>query len=227
MATVKDLRSITPRTNGTRKLSQIKNIARHHSATPTGSWASFWPHWNKVKGWGTGGYHEIILRDGTVELCYDPEEITNGVGGQNSYIYNICLVGNGSFTAEQERVFDERARYWMKRFELTAKNVKGHNEFPGQNTSCPGVNMNVVRSRLAKEGEVQVANVDEEKDTLNLPQWQKVELSKIYKLARDKGVFSSAEHEKNVLEGKMNIDQSIFLATSIAGAALNGGNRVK
>lgn len=125
MAWVKDLRSITPRTNGTRKLSQIKNIARHHSATLTGSWSSFWPHWNKVKGWGTGGYHEIILCDGTVELCYDPEEITNGVGGQNSYIYNICLVGNESFTAEQERVFDERARYWMKRFGLTAKDVKG------------------------------------------------------------------------------------------------------
>src|SRR5690606_6951414 len=108
----------------TRKLSAIKNIARHHSATATGSWATFWPHWNKTKGWGTGGYHEIILRDGTVELCYDPEEITNGVGGQNSYIYNICLVGNGSFTDEQEKTFEERARHWMKQFGLTPKNVK-------------------------------------------------------------------------------------------------------
>src|SRR5690606_11808332 len=113
-----------------------------------GSWATFWPFWHNTKGWGTGGYHEIILRDGTVELCYDPEEITNGVGGQNSYIYNICLVGNGSFTEAQERTFEERASYWMGRFGLTAKDVKGHNEFPGQATNCPGIDMNAVRSRL-------------------------------------------------------------------------------
>lgn len=172
MATIKDLRPITPRTNGARKLSAIKNIARHHSATVTGSWATFWPHWHNTKGWGTGGYHEIILRDGTVELCYDPEEITNGVGGQNSYIYNICLVGNGSFTDAQEKTFEERARYWMERFGLTAKDVKGHNEFPGQATSCPGVNMNTVRDRLsaaAKKEEVKVASEEYEKDAKPSP----------------------------------------------------------
>ncbi|WP_336822928.1 N-acetylmuramoyl-L-alanine amidase [Sporosarcina sp. USHLN248] len=158
MATIKDLRPITPRTNGTRKLSAIKNIARHHSATTSGSWASFWPHWNKTNGWGTGGYHEIILRDGTVELCYDPEEITNGVGGQNSYIYNICLVGNGSFTPEQEKTFDERARYWMQRLGLPASAVKGHNEFPKQNTSCPGIDMDTVRARLSGASIAKEAN---------------------------------------------------------------------
>lgn len=168
MATIKDLRSITPRTNGTRALSAIKNIARHHSATTEGNWASFWKHWSGTKGWGTGGYHEIILRDGTVELCYDPTEITNGVGGQNSHIYNICLVGNGSFTSEQERAFDERARNWMDKLGLPTSAVKGHNEFPGQSTNCPGVNMNTVRARLSaappKMEEVEVANVEYEKD---------------------------------------------------------------
>lgn len=149
MVTIKDLRPITPRTNGTRALSAIKNIARHHSATDEGNWASFWNYWNKTKGWGTGGYHEIILRDGTVELCYDPTEITNGVGGQNSYIYNICMVGNGSFTAEQERVFDERARYWMDKLGLPASAVKGHKEFPEQFTNCPGIDMGKVRARLS------------------------------------------------------------------------------
>lgn len=76
-----DIRHKTPRTNGTRPLSWIKNIARHHSATDDGSWETFWPHWRDVKKWGTGGYHEIILRNGSIQLCYDPEEITNGVGG--------------------------------------------------------------------------------------------------------------------------------------------------
>lgn len=162
MAIIKDLRPITPRTNGTRKLSQIKNIARHHSAGTTGSWATFWPFWHNTRGWGTGGYHEIILRDGTVELCYDPEEITNGVGGQNSYIYNICLVGNGSFTDAQEKTFEERARYWMQRLGLSAKDVKGHNEFPNQATSCPGIDMNTVRARLS------VASVAKEDVEVNI-----------------------------------------------------------
>ncbi len=53
-------------------------------------------------------------------------------------------------TAEQEKVFDERSRYWMERLGLNAKDVKGHNEFPNQSTNCPGDNMNNVRARLNK-----------------------------------------------------------------------------
>lgn len=148
MSTIKDLRPITPRTNGTRPISSIRKIARHYSATSSGSFASFWRHWNGTLGWGTGGYHEIILPDGTVELCYDPHEITNGVGGQNSYIYNICLVSDGTFTAIQEKVWEERVRYWMKRLGLSVADVLGHNEFPGQSTACPGTNMTTVRAKL-------------------------------------------------------------------------------
>ncbi|MEZ7173572.1 N-acetylmuramoyl-L-alanine amidase [Sporosarcina sp. OR05] len=79
---------------------------------------------------------------------------------------------------------------------------------------------------IPEKGGVQVAN-DKGPETLNLPQWQKSEMAKVYKLARGKGVFSSEEHEKNVLAGDMPIDQAIFLMTAIAGAALNGGKRVQ
>lgn len=148
MAKIHDIRSQTKRTNGTRPLSRITHIARHHSATTTGDFFSFWKHWNGTNGWGTGGYHEIILRDGTVQLCYDPEEITNGVGGQNSYIYHICVVGNGSFTQAQEVAFNERCRLAMERLNIPVNRVLGHREFPGAATTCPGINMNVVRDRL-------------------------------------------------------------------------------
>ncbi|MBD7984394.1 N-acetylmuramoyl-L-alanine amidase [Sporosarcina sp. Sa2YVA2] len=144
-----DIRNKTPRTNGIRPLSAIKKIARHHSATATGNWDAFWPHWKNTRGWGTGGYHEIILRNGDVELCYDPEEITNGVANQNTSIYHICVVGNGSFTDAQEKTFDERAKIAMKRFNLQPKDILGHNEFPGTNTSCPGIKMDTVRARLS------------------------------------------------------------------------------
>lgn len=148
MVKVQDIRHRTKRSNGTRSLSQIKNIARHHSATPTGDFDTFWRHWNGTRGWNTGGYHEIILRDGTVQLCYDPHEITNGVANLNTSIYHICLVGNGSFTAAQEEAWDARCRVAMRLLKLPVSAVRGHNEFPGTSTTCPGINMNLVRSRL-------------------------------------------------------------------------------
>ncbi|HAP7585184.1 TPA: N-acetylmuramoyl-L-alanine amidase [Enterococcus faecium] len=112
-------------------------------------WA-FQNHWRGSLGWGTGGYHEIILRDGTVQLCYRDNDVTNGVGNHNTVTYHICLVGNGSFTEAQERAFDVRARDAMRRFGLTSANVLGHNEFSGHGSNqCPGVNMSNVRRRLA------------------------------------------------------------------------------
>ena len=102
-----------------------------------------------MRGWGTDGYHEIILRHGSVELCYDPHEITNGVVNLNTSVYNICLVGNGSFTVVQEKAFDTRAKRAMKLFGLPVPTVKGHGEMPGAQTSCPGINMTVVRKRLS------------------------------------------------------------------------------
>lgn len=161
-----DIRNKTPRTNGTRKESSIKKIARHHSATPSGSWETFWPYWNKTKGWGTGGYHEIILRNGDVQLCYDPHEITNGVKNHNSTTYHICVVGNGSFTDAQEKAFDERCKLAMKRFGLFVEDVLGHNEFSGTSTECPGINMNMVRSRLLRGDAVASTAVKEVKEEM-------------------------------------------------------------
>ncbi|WP_339179189.1 peptidoglycan recognition family protein [Oceanobacillus sp. FSL W7-1293] len=130
------------------KRSRITKIARHHSATTSGNVNSFQNHWRSL-GWKTGGYHEIILRDGTVQLCYDSNVVTNGVYGHNQNTYHICVVGNGSFTAAQEKAFEERAKYNLNRFGLKASDVLGHREFSGASTSCPGINMNTVRSRLS------------------------------------------------------------------------------
>lgn len=147
MAIIQDLRPITPRSNGTRSINTIDNIARHHSATTSGDWEHFWSFWQS-KGWGTGGYHEIILRDGTVQICYDPNEITNGIAGHNSNTYHICVVGNGSFTEIQEKVWEERVLLAIESFGLSIKDVKGHKEFSGASTACPGIDMNNVRNRL-------------------------------------------------------------------------------
>lgn len=161
MTKIVDLRGdsrIMGPTNPNRLVAGITKIARHHSGTPTGDVFAFQNHWRNVNKWGTGGYHEIILRDGSVQLIYRDNVTTNGVGNHNSKTYHICVVGNGSFTAEQEKAFDERTRAAMQRFNLKASDVLGHNEFSGHaSNSCPGTNMAAVRSRLGASGGSTVA----------------------------------------------------------------------
>ena len=62
-------------------------------------------------------------------------------------IYGGALVIN-HFT------YDIRAKAAMKLFGLPVSAVKGHGEFTGANTSCPGINMTAVRKRLSSGGEV-------------------------------------------------------------------------
>lgn len=136
---------------GKDKRNKITKIARHHSATSTGDVFSFENYWKNTRKWNTGGYHEVILRNGDVQVCYTPETVTNGVYGHNQTAYHICLVGNGDFTEAQEKSFDERVKFNIERFGLKIDDVLGHNEFSGQNTTCPGIDMNSVRNRLKSD----------------------------------------------------------------------------
>ena len=151
MSNIQDVRSRMPFGNSTRSTGVITKIVRHHSATTSGDVFAFLRHWQGSLGWRTGGYHEVILRDGTVQLCYNPNQITNGARNQNTHTYHICLVGNGSFTEEQEKAFVERVLFNMNRFNLQVKDVVGHRELPSQNTQCPGINMNIVRTNVQAE----------------------------------------------------------------------------
>ncbi|MEK3975493.1 peptidoglycan recognition protein family protein [Psychrobacillus sp. FSL K6-1267] len=148
MVKIQDIRQQVAPSKTKRNLNQIKKVARHHSATTSGDYFSFWNNRWKGLGWTKGGYHEIILRDGTVQLCYDPYFPTNGIGNHNTETYHICVVGNGSFTEEQEKAFEERCLLALESFGLSVEDVLGHNEFSGTATSCPGINMNDVRKRL-------------------------------------------------------------------------------
>lgn len=47
----------------------------------------------KVKGWRNPPYHRYIKGDGSVKEMFDFDRISNGVGGHNSDIINICYHG--------------------------------------------------------------------------------------------------------------------------------------
>ena len=137
-----------------RPVAQITRIAIHHSASgPAGNNAVFENYW-RTRGWTVGGYHEIILHNGDWELCYNPEQITWGVGNHNHYTYHICIVGNfrvngASPSAVQMRTLFERLRINMQRFNLSVNHILGHNEFSGHaSNSCPGINMNNLRQQM-------------------------------------------------------------------------------
>lgn len=134
-----------------RLLNQIKNIAVHYSATASGDTSAFERHWKNNNKWNTGGYHEVVLLNGNVELNYDANVISNGVGGQNTRMYNICYVGNGQPNAAQLKSLIERVNYNRNRFNLTVNDVKGHREFSGQSTACPSLNMTNFRKSLSDE----------------------------------------------------------------------------
>lgn len=154
MTTVIDLTTQTMGASNpwqTRNTSQITHIGVHHSATQTGDVFVFENYWKSL-GWTNGGYSEIILRDGTVQLCYVPEVVTNGIAGHNLTTYHICCVGSGSFTSEQEVALEARIRFNQERFNIPVARVMGHNEFPGAATECPGRDMNALRQRLEGGG---------------------------------------------------------------------------
>lgn len=148
MAKIIDKRGKSMGGNSKRSVNQITNIAIHYSATATGNTASFENFWKNTHGWTTGGYHEVILTNGDVELNYNADTISNGVGGQNTRMYNICYVGAGVPNAAQMKTLKERVNYNRNRFGLSANAVKGHREYSGQNTSCPGLSMNDFRESL-------------------------------------------------------------------------------
>lgn len=150
MSNLLDVRNQMPGGNSKRKISQINKLARHHSGTNSGDAGAFARHHTQTLGWSTSGYHEVILRDGRVQLCYDASVITNGVRNHNTNTYHICLVGNGNFTEAQEKAFNERAKVAIELFNLKVSDVLGHNEFSGASTQCPGINMNTVRTNLQK-----------------------------------------------------------------------------
>ena len=176
MVKLVDIRQKVAPSKTRRNLNQIKKIARHHSATTSGDYFAFWNNRWKGLGWTKGGYHEIILRDGAVQLCYDPYYPTDGIGNHNTETYHICVVGDGSFTEAQESAFEERCLLALKSFDLSVNDVLGHNEFSDTATSCPGINMNKVRSRL-KELQVPKKAVSGVSTTDKI-MWGKTELKK-------------------------------------------------
>jgi len=135
----------------TRNLNEITQIVIHHTASATSlTRLDIEVGWRGL-GWWNGGYHEMIRADGTVEVCYNADVVTNGAYGQNRFSYHISLVGDFRVsgvqpTTAQMNALTRRVRHWQTRLGVATNHVVGHSERVP--TICPGMNINDFRSRL-------------------------------------------------------------------------------
>lgn len=139
-----------------------RHIVVHHSASPTGSAASF-DKAHRDRGWDGLGYHFVIGNgsgsgDGQVEVGYRWTRQLAGAHAGN-YEYNqhgvgICLVGdfehNGPPSARQMASLRQLIGFLQARANIASAQVIGHGSVPSRNTECPGrhLDMNALRASL-------------------------------------------------------------------------------
>lgn len=141
MVRIIDRRNVAIGGHSKRTVSQLNQIGIHHSATTSGNTEAFERYWRQTRGWETGGYHEVVLLNGDVELNYEPTVISNGILNHNTTTYHICYVGNGQPTKAQLKSLRKRVKRAKSAYKIADRNIKGHREFSGAKTACPAVHV--------------------------------------------------------------------------------------
>ena len=140
-----------------RSRSAITTIGWHYSAVARSVRKFITGHeeyWKNTLGWDRGGYHFYIDADANIWQNYDYERITWGVYNNNGYVVHISVeAGNGNdYSPEQVAAREWLTRKIMADLNISASNVKGHNEIYN-NSSCPGytkAQMDAFRAKLAQ-----------------------------------------------------------------------------
>lgn len=138
-----------------------------------------------------------------VEIIADSLNIRSGVGVSHGV---VGAVGKG-----QVFIITQTTNEWGKLksgagwINVSSKYVK----------NLGAVESPTVTPPVEKKQPVTTSSPKEEAK-LELNKAQREELAKIFKKARTEGLFSSEEHEKNVLNGTMSISQAIYLVAIIA-----------
>jgi len=122
-----------------------------------------------LRGWEDVGYHYLIgnrrpfTTDGQLYVGRSAEFEGAHTLGLNKNSLGICLIGNCDKTLPSKKQFAtliELIEHKIKQHGVPIENVRGHNEFPNVDKSCPGrlVSMDYIRAVLAKQSNCSVAN---------------------------------------------------------------------
>ena len=133
---------------------KINSIAIHCSASPQGRGddAHTIDAWHR-KRFGSGlGYHYVILEDGTIQKGRWADFQGAGVYGSNYGTLHVCFIGGMKFddmTDAQRESVEKLSKILMVSYDLKAKNIKGHNEYPSHSSrGCPMIDMVKFRKTL-------------------------------------------------------------------------------
>ncbi|KXS40997.1 MAG: N-acetylmuramoyl-L-alanine amidase fused to LysM and peptidoglycan binding domain [Candidatus Frackibacter sp. T328-2] len=140
-----------------RDVSKITHIDIHHSASFSNNFKGIETikdfadyHVNGHK-WPGIGYHYIVAPNGIIYKTGYANEMRWSVGGNNSYTISVMLIGRFNEEEIGNEQYEEAlklVRQMMSAYNIPKENVMGHNEYPDQNTLCPGIDMDKFRSDL-------------------------------------------------------------------------------
>ncbi len=136
--------------NPMRTPEQITHISIHHSAVENGSIQGYANHHVNTNKWFHIGYHLVIKGDQVFQVN-DLLTFSYHTASNNAHTIGISVSANLSKRSLSEV---ERNNLYaviltvMDLFNIPVSNVLGHNEYPLNKTSCPSIDMDIVRSDL-------------------------------------------------------------------------------
>ena len=137
--------------NPMRLPTDITHISVHHSAVEGSTIESYARYHVLTKGWFHIGYHMVIKGDQAFQTN-DILTFSYHTASNNAHSVSVSISGDLSKRTLSE--IERNILYgviltYMSIFNIPIDNVLGHNEFPGQATSCPSIDMQKVRSDIA------------------------------------------------------------------------------
>lgn len=141
-----DLRQRLPDVDGpygrylSRPLDKINSLAIHHSATPATVALSTIYQSHLSKGWSGIGYHFAVYPPGLVYYVGDITTSRANVESWNDFVVGICLIGDFTSTPPPPGQLNATRRLIavLRGYLPQSVMVKGHKEYVGNATACPG-----------------------------------------------------------------------------------------
>ena len=138
-------------------LGKVERLVVHHTERNNDFRAFVRMRHVYLNSWEDIGYHYLIgnkrpfSRDGKLYRAR-PEELEGAhARGYNHNSLSVCLIGNLDINLPTEKQFETLFSFLDEKilqYVLSSDNVRGHNELPGTDKSCPGrfLDMGYVRS---------------------------------------------------------------------------------
>lgn len=144
------LPSLTPDPETPRTPDKITYISVHHSGVEGGSPQSYANYHVNTRKWAHIGYHVVIEGD---KIYQTNDLMTFSYHTSSNNHYTVSVTVGGDFTKRALTDAERNSLYaviltYMDLFKIPVENVLGHQEFPDNQTDCPGFSMQRVRDDI-------------------------------------------------------------------------------